>query len=294
MTGMLERVLGDHVEVVTQLSPELGPIWADAGQLEQVLVNLAVNARDAMPNGGTLRIETGERRLDDGTDGHRHFIPAGRYVMLAVSDTGAGMTEEIKAKIFEPFFTTKGVGEGTGLGLATVYGIVKQSGGYIWVYSEPGRGSTFKLYFPLYTGSETGIPEATGEYQIPAAEAATILLVEDDSMVRHAVRRILDRSPHTIFEAASAREAIAQFNEKRGRVDLVITDMVMPNMTGGELIRELRERNPQLRAIIMSGYSEEATTREWRLPPNSVFVEKPISPSKLLRCVAEALGGVGV
>jgi CheY-like chemotaxis protein len=168
---------------------------------------------------------------------------------------------------------------------------VKQSGGYIWVYSEPGRGSSFKLYFPLYAGSDAEIPDATGEFPVPAPMHAEILLVEDDPRVRAAVRRILERSPYVITEAASAPEAIDAFTANHGRFDLLITDMMMPTMTGAELIRELRERNPSLRAIIMSGYSEEATTRDWRLPPNASFLEKPISPRTLLRCVDDALHG---
>jgi len=294
MAGMLARVLGDHVRVETALQPGPLPLLADAGQLEQVLLNLAVNARDAMPGGGTLRIETGQVTLDDGFEaqGHQRIIPAGRYVMLAVSDTGGGMSDEVKSHIFEPFFTTKGAGHGTGLGLATVYGIVKQFGGYIWVYSEPDRGSSFKIYFPLHlAAADVALPGATGEFAIPPQERATLLLVEDDAMVRSAVRRILERSPHDIHEAATPADAIEMFKSQRGRIDLVVTDMMMPQMTGAELIRELRERNPNLRAIIMSGYSEAAASRDWRLPPNALFLEKPIAPNKLLRCIAEVLAG---
>ena len=292
LTGMLSRVLGDHVHVVTELRHGLAPIFADAGQLEQVLMNLAVNAHDAMPNGGTLTIETAEVKLGEGTHDYRRPIPPGRYVMLGVSDTGTGMTAHVREHLFEPFFTTKQPGRGTGLGLATVYGIVKQSDGYIWVYSEPGRGSTFKIYFPRYSGESDDMPTATDEFSIPAREAANILVVEDDAMVRGAVRRILDHSPHHVSEAASGPEAVETFRRCEGRVDLVITDMVMPSMTGAELVRELRKWNPLLRAIIMSGYSEEATTRDWRLPANCAFIEKPISPSRFLRVVSEALGTV--
>jgi CheY-like chemotaxis protein len=294
LAGMLARVLGDHVDVVTDLRKNLGPIFADAGQLEQVLMNLAVNARDAMPKGGTLKIETAEVELGEGYEAHRRQIPPGRYIMLGVSDTGVGMSAHVREHLFEPFFTTKQPGQGTGLGLATVYGIVKQSGGYIWVYSEPGQGSSFKIYFPRYTGSDEALPNATGEFPIPHREAATLLLVEDDTMVRAAVRRILERSPHTILEAESGPVAIELFRTRQGRIDLVITDMVMPNMTGAELVHELREWNADLRAIIMSGYSEETTTRDWKLPPNSVFLEKPISPSRLLRAVSDALGTANV
>jgi DNA-binding NtrC family response regulator len=170
--------------------------------------------------------------------------------------------------------------------------MVKQSDGYIWVYSEPGRGSTFKIYFPRYSGESDDMPTATDEFSIPSREAANILVVEDDAMVRGAVRRILDHSPHHVSEAASGQEALEIFRRCEGRVDLVITDMVMPSMTGAELVRELRKWNPLLRAIIMSGYSEEATTRDWRLPANCAFIEKPISPPRFLRTVSEALGTV--
>lgn len=294
MAGMLARVLGDDVRVDTELQAGSLPLLADAGQLEQVLLNLAVNARDAMPRGGRLCIETGQVTLDDGFEaqGHQRIIPAGHYVMLAVSDTGGGMTDDVKSHIFEPFFTTKGPGRGTGLGLATVYGIVKQSGGHIWVYSEPNRGTSVKIYFPLHAAAPESSPaRLTGEFPIPSRDAATLLLVEDDAMVRGAVRRILERSPHAILEAATPAEAIELFTAHRGRIDLVVTDMMMPELTGAELIRELRERNPHLRAIIMSGYSEAATSRDWRLPPNALFLEKPIAPNKLLRCIADVLAG---
>jgi DNA-binding NtrC family response regulator len=167
---------------------------------------------------------------------------------------------------------------------------VKQSGGYIWVYSEEGRGSSFKIYFPRYAGADAELPLATGEFVVPAHTKATIMLVEDDPMVRGAVRRILDRSPHRVLEAESGADALQIFRQHRGEIDLIITDMVMPNMTGAELVGELREWNPSLRAIIMSGYSEETTARDWRLPPNALFLEKPLSPARLLRAVSDALG----
>ena len=290
LTAMLTRVLGAQIAVATDLRPGLGRIFADAGQLEQVLMNLAVNARDAMPDGGTLRIETAELDLAESTDAHRRSIPPGQYVVLTVSDSGVGMTPEVQAHIFEPFYTTKQPGQGTGLGLATVYGIVQQSGGYVWVYSEPGRGTSFKVFFPVHDGATDEPTKMTGEFAIPRQDAATILLVEDDPTVRGVVRRILDRSPHRVCEAGSGSAALEIFRAQQGRVDLVITDMMMPGMTGAELVRELREWQPQLRAIIMSGYSEEATKRDWRLPESALFLEKPISPSQLTRAIGEALG----
>jgi PAS domain S-box-containing protein len=290
LSGMLSRVLGAEVNVVTELGGDLGPIWADAGQIEQVLMNLAVNARDAMPNGGTLTIATAQLDLGEGYRAFHHAIPPGSYITLAVSDTGVGMTADVKEHLFEPFFTTKQPGQGTGLGLSTVYGIVKQSGGYIWVYSEPGHGSTFKIFIPRYNGDDVEIPAATGEFVVPPSGKGTILLVEDDSMVRAAVRRILERLPHAVLEAQSGAEAMEVFRQRQGRIDLVVTDMVMPSMTGADLIRELRDWQPTLPAIIMSGYSEETTTRDWRLPSNATFLEKPLSPARLLRAVTEALG----
>ena len=291
LTGMMQRVIGDHVKVSTDLRPNLGHIWADAGQLEQVLVNLAVNARDAMPNGGMLRIETANATLHEGYSSHEgHPIPAGDYILLAVSDSGIGMTREVQARIFEPFFTTKQAGQGTGLGLSTVYGIVRQSGGYIWVYSEPGQGTCFKIYFPRHVGDDAAPQQPAQDRIVATTRSAELLLVEDEPLVRGAVRKILEKAGYTLTAVDSAPAAIAEFSARHGRFDLVITDMVMPGMSGAELIRELRERNPDLRAIIMSGYSEELTLRETVLPANAVYLEKPISPNDLTSCVNELLG----
>ena len=291
LTGMMQRVIGDHVKVSTDLRPNLGHIWADAGQLEQVLVNLAVNARDAMPNGGMLRIETANATLHEGYSSHEGYpIPAGDYILLAVSDSGVGMTREVQARIFEPFFTTKQPGQGTGLGLSTVYGIVRQSSGYIWVYSEPGQGSCFKIYFPRHVGDDAAPAPTAADPIVVTTRAAELLLVEDEPLVRGAVRKILQKAGYTITAVDSAAAAITEFATRQGRFDLVITDMVMPGMTGADLIRELRERNPDLRAIIMSGYSEELTRRETLLPANAVYLEKPISPNELTSCVNELLG----
>ncbi|MFI5230503.1 MAG: response regulator, partial [Gemmatimonadales bacterium] len=291
LTAMLQRVIGDHVRVSTDLRPSLGHIWADAGQLEQVLVNLAVNARDAMSDGGLLRIETANATLHDGYSSHDGFpIPAGDYILLAVSDSGSGMSQEVQARIFEPFFTTKQPGQGTGLGLSTVYGIVRQSGGYIWVYSEPDRGTCFKIYFPRHTGDDAPLPEPVHDPMIVPSRSAELLLVEDEPLVRGAIRRILEKAGYVISAVDSAPAAIAEFTARHGLIDLVITDMVMPGMSGAELIRELRERNPDLRAIIMSGYSEELTRSETLLPANAVYLEKPIAPNDLIGRVNDLLG----
>jgi PAS domain S-box-containing protein len=289
--GMIRRVIGENIEVKTTLREGIHPIWADAGQVEQVLMNLAVNARDAMPEGGMLDFETANVHLESGyASYHGQAIPAGDYVMLSVADTGVGMTEEIQKKIFEPFFTTKEPGKGTGLGLATVYGIIKQSDGFIWVYSEPGQGTVFKIYFPRHTGQEEPAVLPVPDRPLRHDRMATILLVEDEPHVRGAVKRILESRRFTVLEADRPSAAHKVFAEKSASIDLVLTDMMMPERTGAELIRELTALRPDLRAIIMSGYSEEATSRQWRLPANALFVEKPIEPSELFRKMNEAFG----
>jgi PAS domain S-box-containing protein len=289
--GMIRRVIGENIEVKTTLREGIHPIWADPGQLEQVLMNLAVNARDAMPDGGMLKIETANVHLDSGyASFHGQAIPAGDYVMLSVADTGVGMSDEIQKKIFEPFFTTKEPGKGTGLGLATVYGIIKQSEGYIWVYSEPGQGTVFKIYFPRHTAQEEPAVLPVPDRPLRHDRMATILLVEDEPHVRAAVRRILESRRFTVLEADRPSVAHKVFAEKSAMIDLVLTDMMMPERTGAELVRELTALRPDLRAIIMSGYSEEATSRQWRLPANALFVEKPIEPSELFRKMNEAFG----
>jgi PAS domain S-box-containing protein len=289
--AMIKRIIGDHIEVSTTLRTGVNPIWADGGQIEQVLINLAVNARDAMPEGGLLRIETANARLDSGyASYHGQAIPAGDYVLLSVTDTGIGMTEEIQRQIFEPFFTTKDAGSGTGLGLSTVYGIVKQSEGYIWVYSEPGQGTAFKIYFPRYAGEEEPAVLPIPDRPLRADRLATVLLVEDEPHVRAAVKRVLESRNVRVVEADRPSAAIAIFEDKTRTIDLVITDMMMPEMTGADLVRELTTRRANLRAIIMSGYSEEATSRQWRLPPNALFIEKPIEPAELFRRMHEAFG----
>jgi PAS domain S-box-containing protein len=288
---MIKRIIGDNIEVKANLRDHIHPIWADPGQLEQVLMNLAVNARDAMPNGGLLRIETANAHLDSGyASYHGHAIPAGDYVLLSVADTGVGMSEELQKKIFDPFFTTKEPGKGTGLGLSTVYGIVKQSEGHIWVYSEPGQGSVFKIYFPRYTGAEEPAVLPVPDRPMRHDRAASVLLVEDEPHVRAAVRRMLESLRCTVVEADRPSAALELFNNGARQVDLVLTDMMMPERTGAELVREMTAIRPDLRAIIMSGYSEEATSRQWRLPPNALFIEKPIDPSELLRKMNEAFG----
>jgi PAS domain S-box-containing protein len=272
--GMIKRIIGDNIEVKTSLREDIAPIWADAGQLEQVLINLAVNARDAMPTGGLLKIETSNVHLEHGNASyHGQAIPPGDYAMLTVADTGVGMPEDVRRQIFEPFFTTKEAGRGTGLGLSTVYGIVKQSEGYIWVYSEPSHGTVFKIYFPRYTGDEDVVNTRIAEPRLRHDRGASILLVEDEPHVRGAVRRVLESRGFVVTEADQPSAALTLFMDPARNFDLVITDMMMPQKTGAELVRDLSERRSGLRAIIMSGYSEEATSRQWRLPPQALFIE---------------------
>jgi PAS domain S-box-containing protein len=287
--GMLKRLIGDDVEVVTVARENLAGIWADPGQIEQVLLNLAVNARDAMPDGGVLRFETANVTIGEGYDGASgSVIPAGAYVMLAVQDTGVGMSEEVRTRVFEPFFTTKQPGRGTGLGLSTVYGIVRQSHGHIWVYSEIGRGTTFKVYFPPHR-EQRARPSLTAiaEHRVPQV-AVHVLVVEDEPSVRAAVRRTLTTAGFTVTEAQNAARAMEILSEDR-TVNLMITDMIMPGKSGADLVAEVGISHPALPIVIMSGYSEESANKEWRVPDNAVFVEKPASPQELVARIRELL-----
>ena len=286
--NMLGRLLGEDIALVTRLDPALGAVKADPGQLEQVIMNLAVNARDAMPGGGKLTIETANAELDD-TYVREHF-PArpGSYVMLAVSDTGTGMSDEVQSHLFEPFFTTKEKGKGTGLGLATVYGIVKQSGGYIWVYTEPGHGTTFKIYLPRVAGAPA--QRASGPKASPVgAGTETVLLAEDEAAVRAVARHALERQGYTVLEASSGEAALDLAERHSGRIHLLLTDVIMPGMNGRALALRLSELRPDLRVVYMSGYTEEAITRHGVLEPGLTYVQKPFTPEGLARKVREVL-----
>ncbi len=285
---MLRRVIGEDIGVVVVAGPALWPVRADPGQLGQVLLNLAVNSRDAMPEGGTLTIETANLELDGAYVRRHAAVRPGPYVMLAVSDTGVGMDAEIQARIFEPFFTTKEHGKGTGLGLATVYGIVKQSGGHIWVYSEPGRGTTFKIYLPR--------AEDDGERPAPAASTAgpaggseTVLLVEDEEGVRTLASRVLAAAGYTVLEARDAGEALAINRRHDGPVALLLTDLVMPGASGTDLAARLAAERPDLKVLYMSGYTGDATVRHQILQPHTAFLEKPFTPAALARKVRDVL-----
>jgi len=285
---MLRRMIGEDVELRTVLQPELGSVKADPGQMEQVIMNLAVNARDAMPNGGKLTIETADTYLDKAYARQHMMIEPGHYVMLAVSDTGTGMDAETREHIFEPFFTTKQVGKGTGLGLSTVYGIVKQSGGTIWVYSEIERGTAVKIYLPL-------VDDEAEQYRRPAALRElptgneTILLVEDEETVRKLAREVLEMSGYTVIEALSGAEARRISEQADEQIQLLLTDVVMPEMSGREVANLLLTQHPELRVLYMSGYADDAIVRHGVLDEGTNFIQKPFSPHGLAAKVREVL-----
>ena len=287
MDKMLKRLIGEHIEMLTILDPKLGIVKADPGQVEQVLLNLAVNARDAMPSGGKLTIETANVVLDrQFTQTHRAVEP-GPYVMLAVSDTGVGMSHEVKARIFEPFFTTKEKDKGTGLGLSTVYGIVKQSGGSIWVYSEPGQGTTFKVYLPCLDQAADVDEAAPASADYSGAE--TVLLVEDEEMVRQIANEILTMNGYRVLQASHGNEALDVSRQHQGVIDLMVTDVVMPVMGGPELARRLALTRPEMRVLYMSGYTDDAIVHHGVLLEGTAFVQKPFTAEAFSRKLREVI-----
>jgi PAS domain S-box-containing protein len=285
--SILQRAIGEDIALVTVLRDGVGMVKADPGQIQQVLLNLAVNARDAMPDGGTLTIETANVDLAE-EYARRHLgVAPGPYVLMAVSDTGVGMTPEVQAHIFEPFFTTKGPEKGTGLGLATVYGIIKQSGGNIWVYSEPGKGATFKVYLPRVDGKAHGaLVEAAPD---PRRAHETVLLVEDDDKVREVVSLALREAGYAVLEARGGSAALALGQARRDPIDLLVTDLVMPGMGGRELVERWRARHPETRVLFMSGYTDATVHQQGGLPPEAAFIQKPFAPSAIARKVRELL-----
>jgi signal transduction histidine kinase/CheY-like chemotaxis protein len=294
LSDLLRRLLGEDVELALAPGTELGAIRADPVQLQQVLMNLAANARDAMPQGGCLTLATENITLDGGYASTHVDVTPGPYVMLAVSDTGAGMDAATRERIFEPFFTTKPPGRGTGLGLATVYGIVKQSGGSIWVYSEPGQGTTFKLYFPRVDAPvEPLLPRAAVAGPETLAGTETILLVEDSRPVREITRRILLDSGYTVLTAANGPQGIVLCERHDGPVHLLLTDVVMPGLTGVELASRLAVLKPELKALFMSGYTDDALVHQGVLGAETHFLGKPFDALSLRRKVREVLGGAG-
>jgi PAS domain S-box-containing protein len=285
LDGMLRRVVPENIKVATSLEPHLHGIRADSGQLEQVVLNLAINAADAMPDGGRLDLRTSNTTVDSAFSAAHLGVPAGSYVCLTVSDTGQGMTKETVEKIFDPFFTTKPVGKGTGLGLATVHGIVAQSGGKIWVYSEPGHGTTFKIYIPKSEGAVTApVPQAAHRISAPTE---TILLVEDEEATRDAVHRSLIRAGYVVRVANNGADALAIATAVEG-ISLVLTDTMMPEMGGLELVTRLRQARPEIAILMMSGYTEDAPALGFR-SVDVAFIEKPFSAVDLLHAIDGAL-----
>jgi PAS domain S-box-containing protein len=282
MEKMLRRSLGEDKLLELRLAPDAGPIRADRGQLEQVMINLILNARDAMTGNGRVTIETSNTIWDAGY-AQRHDgveIPLGRYVMLAVSDTGCGMEADVLARIFEPFFTTKPIGQGTGLGLSTVYGIIKQSGGFVWVYSEPGQGSVFKVYLPEASAAKESEPPGVS-VAAPAGGSETILVIEDEEIVRNLACRGLRDHGYTVVEACNGSEALQYIREHPGTVDLAISDVVMPEMGGRELAESLALSDPGLPILFMSGYTGEDVVQRGLLDPGAPFQQKPFTPGTL-------------
>jgi len=284
---LLERLIAKNVEIVSVLDPALDPVEADPGQLEQVIMNLALNARDAMPAGGTLTIETGNIEIAAGNGFHGALEP-GPYVLLAVSDTGAGMDSQTMAQIFEPFFTTKEEGKGTGLGLATVFGIVKQTGGEISVESEPARGTRFKIYLP-----QAQAPVDRSEPVQPIAMAPrgseTILLVEDEDLVRSLERVVLEECGYTVLEAESASKALELAADHHATIDLLLTDVVMPGLSGHELAQRLSAQRPKMKILYASGYAPDTIAQQGVLEPGVAFIPKPLTPDSLAHKVREVL-----
>lgn len=287
MVGLFQRLIGEHITVTTMLDPAVRPIKVDLIQLEQVLVNLAVNARDAMPEGGTLTIETRNIELDADGANQLRYQP-GPYVRLTVRDTGCGMDTETQARCFEPFFTTKPVGKGTGLGLATVYGIVQQSEGAIEVASEPGCGTVFSIYLPLAQHLEQVTSPAYDE-TLPGTGTETILLVEDEAMLRELLRDQLQGSGYVVLEAAGIAEALQLGRHPASPIHLLLTDVVMPGMSGRELAEYLTQANPDMKVLYMSGYTDDAIIQHGILDKKTPFLQKPFTPTALERRVREIL-----
>jgi two-component system cell cycle sensor histidine kinase/response regulator CckA len=287
MEKMLRRLIGEDVDLTAMLAPDLWSVQADPGQIEQVIVNLIVNARDAMKRGGKVTIETRNINLDDSYLRSHGYVRLGEYVCLSVTDTGTGMDPQTRSRIFEPFFTTKAPGKGTGLGLSTVYGIVKQSGGSIEVYSEPGRGTSFKVYLPRALAAEK--PAAPHVRPSPLGGSEIVLLVEDEEAVRRLARLVLEKSGYAVLEAGSAEDAQSIVASHAGAIDLLLTDSVMPGMSGPDLARTLRSERPELRVLFMSGYTDDAIVRHGLLTASEAFLQKPFTPEGLARKVREVL-----
>jgi two-component system cell cycle sensor histidine kinase/response regulator CckA len=288
MDKLLRRLIGEDIELITLPAPDLGRVRVDPGQIEQVLINLVVNARDAMPEGGKLTIETQNVVLDDAYAQLRVGVIVGSYVMLAVSDTGIGMDQATQQHIFDPFFTTKAIGRGTGLGLATCYGIVKQHTGNIWVYSEVGQGTTFKIYLPRVGEAAELAVQPDGSQEMPRG-TEVVLLVEDEPAVRNLVARVLRTQGYTLLEAGTGGEALQVIQTHPAVIDLLVTDVVMPEMSGKALADHMARRYPRIRVLFISGYTDRAIVHHGRLEPDVIFLQKPFTPLALAQKVRAVL-----
>ncbi len=285
---MLRRLLGEDIEIRTDLSGDLGRVIADASQINQVLVNLAVNSRDAMPHGGVLTIATRNVEIHAGTAGARSALPAGGYALIEVRDTGVGMDAATMARLFEPFFTTKPPGKGTGLGLATVYGIVKQSSGYVVAESKLGLGTTFDIYLPLVAVTDQAV-EPRAAKSATARGVETVLIVEDETPVREIAERVLKRQGYVVLTAASGADALALSDAFRSPIHLVVSDAVMPGMGGAEVVERLQAQRPRLKALLMSGYTDDEIVRRGIVSSTVRFIQKPFEPAEFARAVRNAL-----
>jgi PAS domain S-box-containing protein len=291
VSKLLRPLMGDDVEIVISPKSDAAFVEADPGQLDQIVMNLAVNARHAMPNGGRLILETSTMQFDEGFARLHYPMTAGKYVLLAVSDNGMGMDEATVQRIFEPFFTTKEVGKGTGLGLATVYGIVKQAGGYIWVYSEAGRGTTFKIYMPSAEHKVESALEVEPEAMAPRHEGTTVLLVEDDEMFGALTRQMLEEHGYRVLTAKDGKSALETVQANDGSVKLVLTDVVMRGVSGPEMVKKLKKSHPGIRVVYMSGYTGELIADRDVLEAGITLLEKPFTRAALLKAIDAALGG---
>jgi two-component system cell cycle sensor histidine kinase/response regulator CckA len=289
MDKMLRRLIGEDIQITFSREPRLAPIKADHGQIEQILMNLAVNARDAMPQGGKLFIQTSNVELDETYSRQHAYVKQGRYVMLTFSDTGCGMDKATQAKVFEPFFTTKEPGKGTGLGLSTVYGIVKQNGGYIWVYSEVGKGATFRIYFPHAEGVERRREDASAALPPPSG-SETILLVEDEDPLRQLARTCLETGGYKVLSVADGKSAIELVNSNPEPIDLLLTDVIMPGMSGRELANTVSQLRPGIKILFMSGYTNDLIAQYGVLEAGTQLLEKPFTLYSLLDKVDNVLG----
>jgi len=291
MDKMLRRLIGENIDLETVLAPDLGRVEADPGQIEQIIMNLAVNAKDAMPRGGKLTINTANVELDEAYVHSHADVTPGPYVMMAISDTGTGMDEETLSKVFDPFFTTKEAGKGTGLGLSTIYGIVKQSGGNIWVYSEPGKGATFKIYLPRVE-KKTGGTEAVEAAAESLTGSETILVVEDNEMVRDLAQTIFQHYGYRVLTAQDGEEAIRVSQEHDGPIDLMLTDVVMPGMSGNEVVKRLNTLRPEMKVLYMSGYTNNVIVHHGDMDRETAFIQKPFTMESLVCKVKEVISKI--